>query len=96
MTLGPIADSAMWGGKFDILVRGLVNGLFLAGIARCLIYCQYHWWRLVVYTYCCSTSIVALKYAVFWVITPWTKMIIPAILVFRLVSFLKLSKLIKR
>ena len=29
-TLGPIADSAIWGGEIDLFFRGLINGILFA------------------------------------------------------------------
>ena len=31
-TIGPIAESAIWGGEFDLFCRGVINGLFFAFI----------------------------------------------------------------
>jgi hypothetical protein len=64
-TLGPIADSAIWGGEIDLLIRSVINGLFFAFIVRWFMRRRHQWWALSVYVYCFATCILTLKYSVF-------------------------------
>jgi len=80
-TLGPIADSAIWGGEIDLLIRSLVNGAFFAYLVRWFITRQEKWWALSVYVFCYATCIMTLKYSVFWHLNPLFKTFVPTILV---------------
>jgi hypothetical protein len=64
-TLGPIADSAMWGGEADLLVRAVLNGLFFAFLMRWFLRHKDRWWGVTIYVYCYATCILTLKYTVF-------------------------------
>jgi intracellular septation protein A len=80
-TLGPIAESAIWGGEWDLLFRGLVNGLFFAGIMRWFVRRRNKWWALVIYAYCFATAILIIKYSIFLHLTLIEKTILPTLLV---------------
>jgi len=80
-TLGPIADSAIWGGETDLFFRGLLNGLLFAWLVKWLIKNITTWWIVCIYTYCYATSILTLKYSVFYHLTPIFKTLIPTILI---------------
>jgi hypothetical protein len=85
MTLSPIADSAIWGGETDLFIRGLVNGAFFAFIVRWFLRFRGKWWGLVTYVFCHATSIITLKYSVFYQLTPLLKTILPAMAIFALI-----------
>lgn len=79
-TLGPIADSAIWGGEPDLAARGLINGLFFAYIVRWFLKRRDRWWAIVVYVYCVSTCVLTLKYSIFYHLVPLLKTILPTLL----------------
>jgi hypothetical protein len=64
-TLGPIAESALWGGEADLVLRSLVNGLFFALVVRWFLRHKDRWWGVAIYVYCYATCILTLKYTVF-------------------------------
>lgn len=80
-TLGPIADSAIWGGILDLFMRGFVNGLFFALILRWFLAYRSNWWAISVYTFCCASSIMSLKYSIFYLLNPLLKTILPLFLI---------------
>lgn len=79
-TLGPIADSAIWGGEFDLLLRGLINGMFFAYLIRWFISRKGKWWAVAVYVFCYATCIMTLKYSVFYHLNPLLKTFLPTAL----------------
>jgi hypothetical protein len=80
LTLGPIADSALWGGELDLLLRGLINGLFFAYLVRWFLRHRDRWWGVAVYVYCYATCIMTLKYGVFYHLAPLLKTVAPTLL----------------
>jgi hypothetical protein len=80
-TIGPIAESSIWGGEVDLFFRGFINGLFFAFIARCFIAHQNSWWGIMIYSFCCSMALITLKYSVFYMLTPLFKSILPTIII---------------
>lgn len=80
-TLGPIADSAIWGGEIDLVLRSVVNGLFFALIVRWFVRYGDRWWGLSVYVYSCATAILAVKYSVFLHLSLIEKNLLPVLLV---------------
>jgi hypothetical protein len=79
-TLGPIADSAIWGGEPDLLVRGAVNGAFFAVLMRLFLRTKDRWWGLSAYVYVYATSILTLKYSVFLALALVQKNLLPTLL----------------
>jgi hypothetical protein len=79
-TNGPISDSAIWGGSLDLIIRALINGVFFAFIVRWFLYRKDRWWAVAVYVFCFSTSVMVLKYTVFWHLNPLFKTFLPTIL----------------
>jgi hypothetical protein len=79
-TMGPIADSAIWGGEIDLLLRSLINGGIFAYLVRWFFRRRHQWWALAIYIYCYATCVMALKYSVFYQITPIVKILVPALL----------------
>ncbi|WKW12475.1 hypothetical protein Strain138_001768 [Pseudogemmatithrix spongiicola] len=79
-TIGPVAESALWGGEWDIAVRGLLNGLFFAWIVRAFLRFRDRWWALGVYAYCYATCALALKYSIFVNVQLVEKNLVPAFL----------------
>ncbi len=84
-TFGVIAQSAILGGEWDLLLRSLLNGMLFALLTVWYVNRQEKWWALVVYVFAFSTSIMVLKYSVFHQLAPLLRSIIPAILLVFLV-----------
>jgi hypothetical protein len=80
-TIGPIAESAMWGGEIDLAIRAFINGVFFAFIVCWFIKRSTKWWAFVIYTYCYSTCILTMKYSVFFQLTPIVKTVLPTLLI---------------
>jgi hypothetical protein len=90
-TMGPIADSAMWGGEPDLFARGLINGMFFAYIMRWFLRRKHKWWGLTVYAYCYSTCILTVKYTIFLDLSLVEKNLIPTLLLIEGVRAVRLS-----
>lgn len=90
-TLGPIADSAIWGGEVDLVLRALVNGIFFAFIVRWFVRHGDRWWGLAVYVYVCATSILTAKYSVFLHLNLIWKNLMPVLLMVHAVRVLRFS-----
>lgn len=80
-TLGPIAESALWGGEWDLLARSLVNGAFFAYLVRWFLKRRQAWWAAAIYAYLYATCVMTLKYSVFYQLTPLVRILLPALLV---------------
>lgn len=79
-TMGPIADSAIWGGEADLLIRSLVNGALFAWIVRWFTRHRRTWWAVMIYAFCYATSVMTLKYSVFYHLNPLFKTFLPMVL----------------
>jgi hypothetical protein len=79
-TMGVIADSAIWGGEFDLLVRSIINGAIFALLMRWFLRRREKWWALTIYIYCYATCIMTLKYSVLYHLTPLVRIILPTLL----------------
>ena len=79
-TIGPIAESAIWGGEIDLFFRGLINGIYFALIVKWFIRKRHKWWGVVTYTFLYSFSIITLKYSVFFYLTPLLKDLLPTLI----------------
>ena len=80
-TLGVLAESGLWGGEVDLVVRGFLNGALFAWLTRWFLRRRDRWWALTIYIYCYATCILTLKYSVLYQIIPLTRMVFPALLV---------------
>jgi hypothetical protein len=80
-TNGPIADSALWGGEWDLLLRALVNGMLFAWLANVFFSRKHDWRFAVIYVFCYSTCVMTAKYSIFYHINPLFKTVLPMILV---------------
>lgn len=90
-TMGPIADSALWGGEPDLLVRGLLNGLFFAFIMRWFLRNRHKWWALTIYVYCYATCILTLKYTIFLQVGLVEKNLLPTLLMLQAIRLADFS-----
>lgn len=80
-TIGPIAESAIWGGEFDLFCRGIFNGIFFSFIVNWFLRRRKQFWALTLYVYCFSFSIITIKYSIFFYLTPIVKELIPTVLI---------------
>lgn len=80
-TLGPIADSAIWGGEVDLFFRAFINGVFFAMIVRWFQRYGSAWWAVAIYSYFFSNAVITLKYSVFFYLTPLVKDLLPTIII---------------
>ena len=88
-TNGPIADSALWGmGLMDLAVRACLIGLMFGWVARIFFRRQPSIFWSIVYIFYCATSVMTLKYGVFWQLNPIFKTILPLLLAYYLYRYL--------
>lgn len=78
-TMGPIADSAIWGGEIDLFFRALLIGLWYAALTNWYLARRQLWWATVIYAYLYATCVMTLKYSVFYQLAPLTRIVIPGI-----------------
>jgi hypothetical protein len=80
-TLGPIAESALWGGEIDLMIRGFINGALFAFLMRWFAREGGKWQAMTIYVFCYSTCIMCLKYSIFYHLAPLVKIILPLLLI---------------
>lgn len=85
LTVGPIAESALWGGEIGLAILGFINGILFAFLMRWFAREGRRWQVMTIYVFCYSTCIMCLKYSIFWHLAPLVKIILPLLLI---VSFL--------
>lgn len=78
-TIGPIAESAIWGGEIDLFFRGLINGAYFAFIVKWFLKRRDKWWGIATYAFLFSYSVITLKYSVFFYLTPIFKDLLPTL-----------------
>jgi hypothetical protein len=78
-TNGPIADSALWFGEVDLLLRALLNGMLFAWVANVFFSRKSDWRVAMIYAFCYSTCIMTAKYSVFYHLNPLVKTVLPII-----------------
>jgi len=78
-TNGPIADSALWFGEVDLLLRALLNGMLFAWVANVFFSRKSDWRAAMIYAFCYSTCIMTAKYSVFYHLNPLVKTVLPII-----------------
>ena len=81
LTLGPIAESALWGGEIDLAIRGFINGALFAFLMRWFARDGGKWQVMTIYAFCYATCVMCLKYSIFWHLAPLVKIILPVLLV---------------
>jgi len=81
-TIGPIAESAVWGGEIDLALRAVAIGALYALVMRWFLPRRQEWWALVIYSYLFATCIMTLKYSVLYQLSPLVRIIGPGLLVF--------------
>lgn len=86
MTLGPIANSAIWGGEYGLFFRGVLCGVFYAIITRFFILNKHNWIIVSMYIFCFSTTIYIMKYSIFYHMQLIIKTLIPVIFICWIIS----------
>ena len=81
-TVGPIAESAVWGGEFDLAIRAALIGALYAGLMRWFLRRRTEWWALVIYSYLFATCVMTLKYSVLYQLAPLVRTLGPGLLLF--------------
>lgn len=80
-TMGPIADSAIWGGEGDLAVRGLLTGLGFGALAQWALRRRKALFARVAYGFLFATSVIGLKYSLMYQVSVMLRTLIPALLV---------------
>ena len=80
-TVGPIAESALWGGEIGLAILGFINGILFAFLMRWFAREGGRWQVMAVYVFCYSTCIMCLKYSIFYHLTPLVKTVLPLLLI---------------
>lgn len=89
-TMGPIANTALWEGNVGILIRPFMLALLLASFTNYFFSARKSVFSLLTYIFVFSTSIMIMKYSIFYHVTPFFKTVLPVYLFFLLIfSFLK-------
>jgi hypothetical protein len=78
-TLGVVAESGLWGGEADLLMRSLLNGALFAALMRWFLRRRWKWWAQTVYIYCYATCILTLKYSVLYQLIPLVWVVLPGV-----------------
>jgi predicted membrane channel-forming protein YqfA (hemolysin III family) len=63
------------------LVRSLLNGAVFALLTRWFLRRRERWLRTNIYVFACATCVLTLKYSVFYQIVPFTRLIVPVLLI---------------
>jgi hypothetical protein len=92
-TMGPIADSAFYGGWPGLIVRALLLSLNLTLIRLLLVRFKLNWIILTIYSFLVSVSILALKYSVLSYQEQFLKNLMPILI---MIIFINKVKFIKR
>jgi hypothetical protein len=79
-TMGVLADSAIWGGELDLLVRSLLNGVLFAYLTRWFLRRRNEWLASNIYVFCYATCVLTLKYSVFYQLVPMMRLLVPTLL----------------
>lgn len=88
-TMGPIADSAIWGGELDLVVRGALTGFGYGWLAK---WARKRWNDLLVksfYAFLYASCVIGLKYSLVYQISQIVRTLFPALLFVYLAFWLK-------
>jgi len=92
-TLGPIANSAIWGGGSDLFIRGLLSGITFAMITRLFNAYRDNWIIISIYVFSFSTTILIMKYSIFYHSQLVYKTLFPAVIICWIISKIKFLNL---
>ncbi|MDA7702526.1 oligosaccharide repeat unit polymerase [Gammaproteobacteria bacterium] len=80
-TLGPIANSAIWGGEIDLIIRGIFSGIFFSTLTRVFNANRNNWMIVLIYVFSFSTTILIMKYSIFYHFQLILKTLLPVIFI---------------
>jgi len=83
-TVGPIAESAVWGGEVDLAIRAALIGALYAWVMKWFLRHRTQWWALVIYCHLFATCVMTLKYSVLYQLAPLVRTLGPGLLLFGL------------
>jgi hypothetical protein len=86
-TMGIVAMSAIWGGEWNLLAQGLLNGCLYALVIRWFERRREKWWVLCTYVFLYATCVLTLKYSLLYQLVPFVQTLLPAFLVASTVMF---------
>jgi hypothetical protein len=81
-TMGPLADSGIWGGEIDLAVRGLLTGLGYAYIARWVLRRNAAWHQMLIYTFFYATLVFGLKYSIVYQASLMVRIFLPVFILY--------------
>jgi hypothetical protein len=81
-TMGPLADSGIWGGEPDLALRGLLTGLGYGLIARWVLRRNATWYRMLLYAYLFATAVFGLKYSVVYQVSLMLRNFLPVLFIY--------------
>jgi hypothetical protein len=79
-TMGVIAESAIWGGELDLLVRSLLNGAIFGLLTWWFLRRREKWWASAIYIYCYAMCVMTLKYSVLYQLSQLFLVLLPPLL----------------
>ncbi|WP_143279118.1 hypothetical protein [Bradyrhizobium sp. C9] len=85
-TMGPIADSAIWGGEVDLALRGVFTGLGFGWLARWALGSRNRLFPLLCYTFLFATCVISLKYSLIYLMSRMLQTLVPTVLVYFIIS----------
>ena len=91
-TLGPIANSALWGGSFDLFMRGILSGVIFSLITRAFIIYRDNWIMISIYIFSFSTTILIMKYSIFYHSQLIYKTLLPVIFICWIITKIRFLK----
>lgn len=94
-TMGPLADSGIWGGEWDLAIRGVLTGVVYGSLARWALRPLAQWYHVLLYAFLFATAILGIKYSVIYQISQMIRFFAPvffALAVYVFLSRLFLSK----
>lgn len=87
-TMGPLADSGIWGGEADLAVRGVLTGIAYGGIARWALRPDARWHHMLIYTFLFATAVIGIKYSVIYQVSQMARVFLPVLLAYGLYRLL--------
>lgn len=91
-TLGPIANSAIWGGEVDLFLRGILSGFFFSAVTIFFNKNRDSWVAILIYVFCFSTTILIMKYSIFFHTQLILKTLLPALFICWILTKVKFTK----
>lgn len=81
-TMGPLADSGIWGGETDLAVRGVLTGVAYGGLARWALRPNAQRHHMLVYTFLFATAVIGMKYSVIYQVSQMARVFFPVLLAY--------------